>query len=72
MKITNGLCFDFSKFESNVIKCKDWHKMAPILFCEEQAAFAAVAVDVKMERQDEDLHLVINFNENRLRPLYYF
>jgi hypothetical protein len=61
LKITNGLTLDFSKFERNMISCADWDKMGPILYAEEQAKLASAVVGVKKERQNEDLHFVINF-----------
>ena len=71
-KITNGLTLDFSKFRGNVIQCSDWHKLAPVLYCEEQTRLASTAVNIKKDRQNESLHFVINLSEIRLNSAYYF
>jgi hypothetical protein len=77
-KITNGLSLDFSKFERNMISCADWDKMGPILHAEKQAKLCSASVGLKKERQNEDLHFVINFTNfekherGSLRPQYYF
>ena len=61
-----------------MISCADWDKMGPILHAEKQAKLCSASVGLKKERQNEDLHFVINctnfekYERGSLRPQYYF